>query len=64
MAFVIPQNAKVVIGIGAAFIGALTAYQASNEGLELAEDTINTFNDKVSSKIKHKNDSAPAAVEQ
>lgn len=42
----IPTNLKVAIGLGAAVVGAFTAYSASVEGLELTEDKINDMHDR------------------
>jgi hypothetical protein len=44
--FSIPNNLKVVIGLGAAIVGAFTAYAASVEGLEVTEDKINDLHDR------------------
>lgn len=56
MAFVIPPQAKIVIGLGAAFVGAFTAYQAAQDSLDTTEEYVNKLGDK----IKRKD--APAAL--
>lgn len=48
----IPNNIKVAIGLGAAVVGAFTAYAASVEGLDVTEDKINDLHDR----FKHRKD--------
>lgn len=48
--FHIPDTAKVAIGLGAAIVGAFTAYQATQEGLDTTEDYVN----KLGAKIKNR----------
>lgn len=58
MPFVIPSNAKVAIGLGAAIVGAFTAYQAAQDGLDITEERINGLGDKIKRK-----DTPPPQVE-
>jgi hypothetical protein len=57
--FIIPPQAKVAIGLGAAFVGAFTAYQATQDSLEITEDKINYLGDK----FKNRKNTQPDQVE-
>ena len=45
--FAIPPNIKIVLGLGTAVVAAVTAYEASQEGIERTEDKINYAVDKI-----------------
>lgn len=55
----IPNNIKIAIGLGAAVVGAFTAYAASVEGLEVTEDKINDLHDR----FKNRKNAQPDQVE-
>lgn len=57
--FTIPSNAKVIIGLGAGFVGAFAAYQAAQDGLEVTEEHINHLSDK----FKNRKNTQPESVE-
>lgn len=50
MAFVIPRQAKIAIGLGTAFVGAFTAYQAAQDSLDITEEYVNKLGDKINRK--------------
>lgn len=57
--FVIPNQAKIAIGLGAAFVASFTAYQATIDSLDLTEEKINDFG----AKIKNRKNAQPAPAE-
>lgn len=58
----IPDKVKVFVGIGAAIVAAVAAYDASVDGLERVEDKAGKVVDKVRS-IKNRNNAQPDQAE-